>query len=100
MKGLPVNDNASLEREADVMGARASSGASASGTRAISVAPASNSTSRPTDSVYQRQPWKQLPWKQLLKYGLGGYSAFVGKNLHQQQRIKKHPEEYQDEKGR
>src|SRR5437763_749825 len=51
MKGLPVNDNASLEREADVMGARASSGGSASGTRAISVAPASNSTSHPTDSV-------------------------------------------------
>lgn len=95
MKGLPVNDNASLEREADVMGAHALSVGGSANNEAVSARPASNTNSSPTQPVYQCQPWK----KKLAKLGLG-YGAFIANNLYQQSNIKKYPEKYKKEKGR
>ncbi|MGA9995877.1 MAG: hypothetical protein WBP93_10700 [Pyrinomonadaceae bacterium] len=100
MHGTPVNDDSALEREADVMGAKASSLSVSSPVERFSSANSkSNLSAINTRPVGQRQPWKKFAG------GLGlSYLTSMMNNYRKQQAIKANPEQYlqpgKEEKGR
>ncbi|MGB9179566.1 MAG: hypothetical protein WCB68_10020 [Pyrinomonadaceae bacterium] len=100
MHGTAINDDSALEREADVMGAKAASlSVSSPVERFSSASPASNLSATNTRPVGQRQPWKKFAG------GLGlSYLTFMMNNYRRQQAIKANPEQFlqgeKEEKGR
>lgn len=100
LQGQALNEDSSLEREADVMGTQAASAASHA--PAPAAAPAASSTPArggTTASVSQLRPWPRF-----LKGLMGGYGAFMGHNAYRQLDIQRNPQKYlgpeNEEKGR
>ncbi len=96
MRGTAINTDSTLEREADVMGARASQLTEGS------LGLASASVNRPSLSGNSSpQPVGQLqPWKMLLGRGAGLYASFMMYNQLRQMHATRYPDRYESEVGR